>query len=104
MTTVKDRYKCKIVITDKITGEEVVYNLDNFNSGLANDLDTVPTISGDFLAPPMYSKGYHVEVTGYIENPYVQKEFKEAIEEAQSRVKTIRSKKWIFTKYNYKYL
>lgn len=88
MGDVKNRYKCKIVITDKITGDEVVYNLDEFNSSLTNDLDTVPTYAGDLLTAPMYSKGCHVEVTGYMKNPNVNNEYKDACNEARQRLIT----------------
>lgn len=81
-----NKYKCKVIITDTETGEEVIYNLDDFNSSLSNDLDTVPTHVGDFLAAPMYSRGYHVNISGYMKNPNIDKEYKEAIEEAHNRV------------------
>lgn len=88
MTNINNRYKCKIIITDNTTGEEVVYNLDKFNSNLANDLYTVPTYAGDFLSAPMYSKGFHVEVNGYMKNPNANNEYKDACNEAAQRLAT----------------
>jgi len=87
MANIKDRYKCKVIITDKLTGEKIVYNLNDFNSNLSNDLISVPTYSGDFLPAPMYSRGFHVNINGYMKNPNIKKDYKDAQNEAIQRLK-----------------
>lgn len=81
----KNRNICEITITDSKTGEKVTYKLSDFNLSLQNDSDSVPTKSGDFLVAPTYSKGFSINLIGYIENTNILEEFNEALDEAEKR-------------------
>lgn len=83
----KNRFNCEIVVTDKETGEKILYKLDEFYVKLENDLQEVSKFAGDFLAPPVYSRGSHLTLTGYMKNPNMNNERKDAENEALQRVK-----------------
>ena len=81
-----NKFKCKVILTDVETGEEVVYELDSHSITLSNDLEKVPIFAGDMLGPPMYSRGFFVNLHGYINNKNAGKEYQEAVEESHRRV------------------
>lgn len=65
-----NRPKMRLIIINEETGQELFNHVsEDLDWSTNNDLDTVPTFAGDFLNPPMYSRGFFVNINSYFPNP-----------------------------------
>lgn len=79
-----EKQKMRLIIIKEETGEELFNDVtDDFNFNLSNDLGSVIMKTGMFQKAPMYSRGYSLRLNGYFKNPNLDREYKEALKEAE---------------------
>ena len=72
--------KLKLILKTE-DGRELINETITGGYTLSNDLEDAPNFVGNIYAAAKYSRGFHIEVNGFVPNPKEVEDFNEAMEE-----------------------